>query len=67
MAALGPQMLKLAGEVADGVLLNYIPVGHVKPSIAQVRAGGDAKIFAYVHAAVGEYERSAKSARKEFI
>ena len=67
MAALGPQMLKLAGEVADGVLLNYIPVGHVKPSIAQVRAGGDAKIFAYVHAAVGEYERSAKSARKDLF
>ncbi|MBT4161122.1 MAG: LLM class flavin-dependent oxidoreductase, partial [Gammaproteobacteria bacterium] len=25
MAALNPQMLKLAGEIADGVLLNYIP------------------------------------------
>ena len=29
MAALNPQMLKLAGEIADGVLLNYIPSGHV--------------------------------------
>ncbi len=67
MAALGPQMLKLAGEVADGVLLNYIPVGHVGPSIAQVRAGGDAKIFAYVHAAVGTLERSAQSARKDLF
>ncbi len=67
MAALGPQMLKLAGEVADGVLLNYIPVGHVGPSIAQVRSGGDAKIFAYVHAAVGELEQSARSARKDLF
>jgi probable F420-dependent oxidoreductase len=67
MAALGPQMLKLAGEVADGVLLNYIPVSHVGPSIAQVRAGGDAKIFAYVHAAVGELEQSARSARKDLF
>lgn len=67
MAALGPQMLKLAGEVADGVLLNYIPVDHVGPSIAQVRAGGDAKIFAYVHAAVGDVERSAHSARKDLF
>lgn len=67
MAALGPQMLKLAGEVADGVLLNYIPVSHVAPSIAQVRAGGEAKIFAYVHAAVTEYERAAKSARRDLF
>ena len=67
MAALGPQMLKLAGEVADGVLLNYIPVDHVGPSIAQVRKGGDAKIFAYVHAAVGDVERSAHSARKDLF
>lgn len=67
MAALGPQMLKLAGEVADGVLLNYIPVDHVAPSIAQVRSGGNAKIFAYVHAAVGELEQSARSARKDLF
>jgi probable F420-dependent oxidoreductase len=67
MAALGPQMLKLAGEIADGVLLNYIPVDHVAPSVAQVRAGGDAKIFAYVHASVTEFERGARSARKDLF
>lgn len=67
MAALNPQMLKLAGEIADGVLLNYIPVAHVAESIARVRSGGDAKIFAYVHAAVGDLERSARSARKDLF
>lgn len=67
MAALGPQMLKLAGEIADGVLLNYIPASHVDASIQQVRTGGDAKIFAYVHAAVGELERSARSARRDLF
>ena len=67
MAALNPQMLKLAGEVADGVLLNYIPVSHVPASIKQVRAGGDAKIFAYVHAAVSNLERAANSARKDLF
>ena len=67
MAALNPQMLKLAGEIADGVLLNYIPSSHVPASVAQVRAGGDAKIFAYVHAAVSEFERGAKSARKDLF
>jgi len=67
MAALNPQMLKLAGEVADGVLLNYLPSSHVQPSIDQVRKGGPAKIFAYVHASVTEFERGAKSAKKDLF
>jgi len=67
MAALGPQMLKLGGEVADGVLLNYLPASHVKASVAQVRAGGEAKIFAYVHAAVGSLQRSVRSARRDLL
>ncbi|MGE0625581.1 MAG: LLM class F420-dependent oxidoreductase [Pseudomonadales bacterium] len=67
MAALNPQMLKLAGEVADGVLLNYLPASHVAESVAQVRRGGDARIFAYVHAAVGDLERAAGSARRDLF
>ena len=67
MAALNPQMLKLAGEIADGVLLNYLPASHVGKSIEQVRRGGDAKIFAYVHASVTSFERGAKSARKDLF
>jgi len=67
MAALNPQMLRLAGEIADGVLLNYLPASHVGSSIEQVRKGGNAKIFAYVHAAVGEFDRSAGSARRDLF
>ena len=67
MAALNPQMLKLAGEIADGVLLNYIPSSHVGKAIAEVRRGGDADIYCYVHAAVGDLERSAKSARRDLF
>ena len=67
MAALGPQMLKLAGEIADGVLLNYLPSSHVGPSIDQVRKGGGAEIYAYVHAAVGEFEASQNSARRDLF
>ena len=67
MAALNPRMLRLAGEIADGVLLNYIPAAHVGPSIAHVRAGGDATIFAYVHAVVGDFERCAMSARRDLF
>ena len=67
MAALNPRMLRLAGEVADGVLLNYIPASHVAPSIEHVRAGGNATVFAYVHAAVGDFERRAMSARRDLF
>ena len=66
-AALNPQMLKLAGEIADGVLLNYIPASHVGPSVEQVRKGGDATIYAYVHAAVGKLEERANSARRDLF
>ena len=67
MAALNPQMLKLAGEVADGVLLNYLPSSHVQSSVNHVRKGGHAKIFAYVHASVTEFERGSKSAKKDLF
>ena len=67
MAALNPRMLRLAGEIADGVLLNYIPASHVAPSIERVRAGGNATVFAYVHAAVGDFERRAMSARRDLF
>lgn len=52
LGALGPQMLKLGGQLADGVLLNYLPATHVPWSIEQIRQGGAAGIYAYVHAGV---------------
>jgi probable F420-dependent oxidoreductase len=67
MAALNPQMLKLAGEIADGVLLNYLPASHVNYSVNKVREGGNAKIFAYVHASVSEFDRAKSSARKDLF
>jgi len=39
LAALGPEMLELAGEVADGVLLNWIPPEAVPASIKHLEAG----------------------------
>jgi probable F420-dependent oxidoreductase len=41
LAALGPEMLELAGEIADGVLLNWIPPEAVPASIARLRAGAE--------------------------
>lgn len=65
IAALGPRMLELAGEIADGVLLNYLPSSHVGPSVAHVRKGGDATVFAYVHAGVADRESSRDPARRD--
>ncbi|WP_423920559.1 LLM class F420-dependent oxidoreductase [Candidatus Poriferisodalis sp.] len=67
LAALNPQMLRLAGEVADGVLLNYLPASHVPAAVSDVRAGGDAQIICYVHAAAGDLERSARSAQRDLL
>jgi probable F420-dependent oxidoreductase len=39
LAALGPEMLELAGEVADGVVLNWIPPEAVAASIEHLKAG----------------------------
>jgi alkanesulfonate monooxygenase SsuD/methylene tetrahydromethanopterin reductase-like flavin-dependent oxidoreductase (luciferase family) len=59
VAALGPQMCRLAGEIADGVLFNWLTPEHARRSAEWVRAGAAAakrqppKLFAYVRVAVG--------------
>ena len=67
VGALNPAMLALAGEVADGVLLNYLPASHVPWSVEQVRKGGDATIYAYVHAGVVERENGIEAARRDLF
>ncbi len=75
VAALNPAMLRLAGEVADGVLLNYLPADHVPWSIDQVRTGeetggrprGATTIHAYVHVGVGDREAGRTPARRDLF
>lgn len=67
VAALNERMLRLAGEIADGVLLNYLPASHVPWSVEQVRAGGDAAVFAYVHCAVTDPEQYRDLARRDLF
>jgi len=67
VGALNPAMLRLAGELADGVLLNYLPASHVPWSVEQVRAGGDAEVYAYVHAGVCEREEGIELARRDLF
>jgi probable F420-dependent oxidoreductase len=67
VGALNPAMLRMAGEVADGVLLNYLPASHVPWSVEQVRAGGDATIYAYVHAGACEREDGIELAKRDLF
>jgi probable F420-dependent oxidoreductase len=67
VAALNPKMLRMAGEVADGVLLNYLPASHVPWSVEQIRAGGDATVYAYVHAGVCERADGIEAARRDLF
>jgi len=59
VAALGPQMCRVAGEVADGVLFNWLTPEHARRSADSVRAGAASagrpapKLFAYVRVALG--------------
>lgn len=60
IAALGPGMLRLAGELADGVLLSWTPSSFLKHAIQQVRDGAvnagrdpdEVEISGYVRVAV---------------
>lgn len=67
VGALNPAMLRLAGEVADGVLLNYLPASHVPWSVEQVRKGGDATVYAYVHVGVGDRADGVELARRDLF
>jgi alkanesulfonate monooxygenase SsuD/methylene tetrahydromethanopterin reductase-like flavin-dependent oxidoreductase (luciferase family) len=59
VAALGPQMCRLAGEIADGVLLNWVTPEHARASAELVRAGAATArrqpptIYSYVRVALG--------------
>ena len=62
IAALGPQMLQMAGELADGVLMNWTAVDYLVEAIGHIKrgaekAGRDPKeidIAGYVRVAVGD-------------
>jgi alkanesulfonate monooxygenase SsuD/methylene tetrahydromethanopterin reductase-like flavin-dependent oxidoreductase (luciferase family) len=59
IAALGPKMCRLAGEVADGVLFNWLTPEYARASAELVRAGAAAAgrpvptLYAYVRVAIG--------------
>ncbi len=75
LAALNQRMLRLAGELADGVLLNYLPASAVPWCVEQVRAGeaaagrtpGSVRVSAYVHVGVCDPEAARAKARRDLF
>jgi alkanesulfonate monooxygenase SsuD/methylene tetrahydromethanopterin reductase-like flavin-dependent oxidoreductase (luciferase family) len=75
IAALGPKMMRLAGEIADGVLLNWCTperVGEARGLVDEGaasagRAGGDITIAVYVRACVGQEEGSVAPVLKQAL
>ncbi len=71
--ALNEGMLQLAGELADGVLLNYLPATAVPWCVEQVRIGearagrtpGTCTVLAYVHVGVCDPEQARPLARRD--
>ncbi|HPU40023.1 MAG TPA: LLM class flavin-dependent oxidoreductase [Microthrixaceae bacterium] len=75
LGALNRRMLRLAGELADGVLLNYLPASAVPWCVEQVRAGeafaqrepGSCRIYAYVHVGVCDPDAARPAGRKDIF
>jgi alkanesulfonate monooxygenase SsuD/methylene tetrahydromethanopterin reductase-like flavin-dependent oxidoreductase (luciferase family) len=63
VAALGPKMCRLGGEVADGVLLNWLTPAYARRSAEWIRDGAaeaarrPPRIMAYVRVAIGRAAR----------
>jgi alkanesulfonate monooxygenase SsuD/methylene tetrahydromethanopterin reductase-like flavin-dependent oxidoreductase (luciferase family) len=70
LAALGPQMLRLAGEVADGALLNWATPDHIAASRELIASGArragrdpaDVPLTMYVRVCVDDDVREARRA-----
>jgi len=75
IAALMPPMLELAGEVADGVILNFMPVEAVPRMLAHVRAGaaragrdaGAIEVVARLQTAVTDDPAAARSVLRQMF
>lgn len=75
VGALNARMLALAGELADGVLLNYLPASAVPWCVEQVRAAeaaagrtpGSCTVYAYVHVGVTDLDSARVPAQKDLF
>jgi alkanesulfonate monooxygenase SsuD/methylene tetrahydromethanopterin reductase-like flavin-dependent oxidoreductase (luciferase family) len=72
VAALGPKAMRLAGEVADGVILNWCTPERVAQARSEIAAGASSAgrdaahvtLAVYVRAALGDHRSAARAAIK---
>lgn len=75
IAALNPQMLRLAGEIADGVLLNWVSPMHAPAIIQEITQGAkkagrrleDIDIACYVRTCVTDNREAARDSLRRHI
>ena len=76
LAALNPAMLELAGEIADGVILNFPTTGYAKRAVEHIEAGikkagrqrSDVDIVAYLRTVVtDDFDPGADMIRRELV
>lgn len=75
IGALNAKMLHLGGELADGVLLNYLPASAVPWCVEQIRAGeraagrpeGSCEVLAYVHVGVTDMDAAREPGQKDLF
>jgi probable F420-dependent oxidoreductase len=76
LAAVNPRMLQLAGEVADGVMLAWLPASQVPHSLAEIARGAervgrslaDIDLGCYIHTAVTrDHEQTLKQLRRVLV
>ena len=75
IAALGPRMLELAGEMADGVLMNWTAAGFIAQAVAHVERGAkkagrdisEIDIAGYVRVAVGDDQEAARASLRDQV
>jgi alkanesulfonate monooxygenase SsuD/methylene tetrahydromethanopterin reductase-like flavin-dependent oxidoreductase (luciferase family) len=58
LGTIGPKMSRLAGEVADGVLFNWLTPAYAARLAERARSGGDVRLIQYVRGALGAAGRA---------
>tara|TARA_B100001123_G_scaffold416955_1_gene519170 strand:- start:13796 stop:14791 length:996 start_codon:yes stop_codon:yes gene_type:complete len=75
IAALGPQMLEMVGELADGVLMNWTAADYLTEAVGHIKRGadkagrdmGEIDIAGYVRVAVGDDVSAARDSLRHQV
>lgn len=67
VAALRPRMLRLAGAVADGVLMNWVSIDYIPQAIAYIREGAEAAGRSLNDLTIASYLRTCVTDQPEIV